>query len=155
MLIKQSKGVNEILGLVEDKRTSSINTLQISPIKMFNLEREITKNNLQMEYDNQEQSESENNYMMTDMDTFRSKDVDMALEKAQHLMKFKHDREFINKVLDAQIRVNEIEQNIIKNATQSSTKRSTSKSSQKKPTKDSKQTKYDYGAMTASRPIRN
>ena len=32
-------------------------------------------------------------------------------------MKFKHDKEFINKVLDAQIRVNEIENNIIKNAT--------------------------------------
>ena len=29
-------------------------------------------------------------------------------------MKFKHDKEFINKVLDAQIRVNEIEQNILK-----------------------------------------
>ena len=31
-------------------------------------------------------------------------------------MKFKHDKEFINKILDAQIRVNEIEQNILKNA---------------------------------------
>ena len=52
-------------------------------------------------------------------------------------MKFKHDREFINKVLDAQIRVNEIEQNILKNATNlSSSKRSVSKSSAKKPIKD-------------------
>jgi hypothetical protein len=30
-------------------------------------------------------------------------------------MKFKYDKEFINKVLDAQIRVNEIESNILKN----------------------------------------
>ena len=29
-------------------------------------------------------------------------------------MKFKHDKEFINKVLDAQIRVNEIENSILK-----------------------------------------
>lgn len=46
----------------------------------------------------------------------READVDEAIEKAQQLMKFKHDKEFINKILDAQLRVNEIEQNILKNA---------------------------------------
>ena len=47
------------------------------------------------------------------IDTFRSEDVDKALDKAHHLMKFKHDKEFIDKVLDAQIRVNEIEKGIM------------------------------------------
>ena len=42
----------------------------------------------------------------SECDTLRSsnqfqKEVDQALEKAQSLMKFKHDKEFINKVLDA------------------------------------------------------
>ena len=46
----------------------------------------------------------------------RENEVDEALEKAQQLMKFKHDKEFINKILDAQLRVNEIENNILKNA---------------------------------------
>ncbi|CDW77866.1 UNKNOWN [Stylonychia lemnae] len=157
VLIKQNKDVSDILGLVEDKRQGLINHLQISPIKMFNLEKEMSKRDNNMNFEDLNNSDSENNcQVLSEIDTFRSKDVDVALEKAQQLMKFKHDREFINKVLDAQIRVNEIEQNILKNATSlSNSKKSVSKSSAKKPIKDAKQTKYDYGAMAASRPIRN
>ena len=63
------------------------------------------------------EDESEETSESEELNTFRSRDVDEALEKAQQLMKFKHDKDFINKVLDAQIRVNEIEQSLIKNAT--------------------------------------
>lgn len=52
---------------------------------------------------------------MSEIDTFRSqenfyREIDDALDKANNLIKFKHDKEFINQVMDAQIRVNEIEQ---------------------------------------------
>eukprot|EP00347_Sterkiella_histriomuscorum_P006379 403352984 len=163
VLLKQSKDVSDILGLVEQKQQlnqSNINTLQISPIKMFNLDRELSKGLSRLDEDqhnNYEISVTENDNTY-EIDTFRSQDVEQALSKAQQLMKFKHDKEFINKVLDAQIRVNQIESNIIKNATTlSHSKRSVSKSSNKKPSRDNqKQTKYDYSAMTAqSRPMRN
>ena len=57
---------------------------------------------------------SSNKIDVENLDSELDIEVEQALEKAQNLMKFKQDKQFINKVLDAQLRVNEIEQGIIK-----------------------------------------
>ena len=101
--MKSNKDIPEILALIEDKNHLN---LHISPIKMFS-PCQIDNNfgntrKFDFNQDDEDSIMDENSsHLMTDLDTFRSKEVDQALEKAQLLMKFKHDKEFINKVLDA------------------------------------------------------
>ncbi len=78
--MKTNKEIPEILSMI-DKKQINVNNLHISPIKMFSPYREGSQ--VKLDFNNDGDTDSENtNTVYSDFDTFRSKDVDIALEKA-------------------------------------------------------------------------
>ena len=87
--MKSSKDIPEILSMIDTKKNQI--TLKISPIKMFTATAELTggligHNNgrgLSGFQIPEREEESDNTSESDEMNTFRSQDVDEALEKAQ------------------------------------------------------------------------